>query len=122
MAFLRSVIHLLWMGITVVPYALAIMLGTLCGVRGLPLYRIARAWLSLCISGARALLGIRVRISGMENLPQGEKDGVILLVKHQSTYETFLMPTIMPHPLAYVFKKELLRVPFFGWAIGRLDM
>ena len=110
------------MGITVVPYALAIMLGTLLGVRGLPLYRIARAWLSLCISGARVLLGIRVQISGMENLPQGEKEGAVLLVKHQSTFETFLMPVIMPHPLAYVFKKELLYVPFFGWAIGRLDM
>jgi len=32
------------------------------------------------------------------------------------------MPTLMPHPLAYVFKKELLYVPFFGWAMGRLDM
>ena len=32
------------------------------------------------------------------------------------------MPAIMPHPLAYVFKKELLYVPFFGWSIGRLDM
>jgi len=33
-----------------------------------------------------------------------------------------LLPTLMPHPLAYVFKKELLYVPFFGWAMGRLDM
>ncbi|EJE53654.1 1-acyl-sn-glycerol-3-phosphate acyltransferase [Acidovorax sp. CF316] len=122
MALIRSIIHLLWMATTVMPYALLIMLGTLFGVRGLPLYRIAAAWLSLCISGARVLLGIRARVSGMENLPQGEHDGAILLVKHQSTYETFLMPTIMPHPLAYVFKKELLYVPFFGWAIGRLDM
>jgi 1-acyl-sn-glycerol-3-phosphate acyltransferase len=32
------------------------------------------------------------------------------------------MPAIMPHPLAYVFKKELLYVPFFGWSIGLLDM
>jgi 1-acyl-sn-glycerol-3-phosphate acyltransferase len=47
---------------------------------------------------------------------------VILLVKHQSTWETFALPAIMPHPLAYVFKKELLRIPFFGWAIGCLDM
>jgi 1-acyl-sn-glycerol-3-phosphate acyltransferase len=46
----------------------------------------------------------------------------ILLLKHQSTWETFLMPSIMPHPLAYVFKKELLWVPFFGWAMGRMDM
>lgn len=86
------------MGITVVPYALAIMLGTLLGVRGVPLYRIARAWLSLCISGARVVLGIRAEVTGMENLPQGANEGAILLVKHQSTYETFLMPVIMPHP------------------------
>jgi 1-acyl-sn-glycerol-3-phosphate acyltransferase len=26
------------------------------------------------------------------------------------------------HPLAYVFKKELLRIPFFGWSIGAIDM
>jgi 1-acyl-sn-glycerol-3-phosphate acyltransferase len=28
----------------------------------------------------------------------------------------------MPHPLCYVFKRELLMIPFFGWAMGRLDM
>ena len=32
------------------------------------------------------------------------------------------MPTLMPHPLAYVFKQELIYVPFFGWAMGRMDM
>jgi 1-acyl-sn-glycerol-3-phosphate acyltransferase len=122
MSLIRSVLHMLWMSLTVIPYAIAILLGALFGVRGRPLYRIAAAWLGLCISGARVMLGIRTRVSGMENLPQGEKSPAILLVKHQSTFETFLMPPLMPHPLAYVFKKELLYVPFFGWAIGRLDM
>jgi 1-acyl-sn-glycerol-3-phosphate acyltransferase len=28
----------------------------------------------------------------------------------------------MSHPLCYVFKRELLLVPFFGWAMSRLDM
>jgi len=28
----------------------------------------------------------------------------------------------MPHPLAYVFKRELLYIPFFGWAMARMDM
>jgi 1-acyl-sn-glycerol-3-phosphate acyltransferase len=60
-------------------------------------------------------------VEGEEHLPTDNKPAV-LLVKHQSTYETFLMPVIMPRDLAYVFKKELLYVPFFGWAIGRLDM
>jgi 1-acyl-sn-glycerol-3-phosphate acyltransferase len=122
MSLIRSILHMLLMLVTVVPYAIAILLGALFGVRGQPLYRIAAAWLGLCISGARVLLGIRTHVTGMENLPLGKKSPAILLVKHQSTFETFLMPPLMPHPLAYVFKKELLYVPFFGWAIGRLDM
>jgi len=47
---------------------------------------------------------------------------VVLAPKHQSTWETFALPVLMPHPLSYVFKRELLWIPFFGWAIGSLDM
>ena len=121
MPLLRSIVHALWMLITVVPWAI-IMLVASIWVRGKPLYWMAARWLGWAIDGARLILGIRVRVVGMEHLPQGETSSAILLVKHQSTFETFLMPTLMPHPLAYVFKKELLRVPFFGWAMGRLDM
>lgn len=107
--------------ITVVPWGI-IMLIASCWVRGNPLYWMAARWLRWSIDGARLILGIQTRVQGMENLPRGETSPAILLVKHQSTLETFLMPTLMPHPLAYVFKKELLYVPFFGWAMGRLDM
>lgn len=110
------------MGVTVVPYTLAILLVRLFGASARTRYRIARAWLALSVDAARWILGIRVRVQGMEHLPQGEKAGAVLLVKHQSTFETFLMPALMPHPLAYVFKKELLKIPFFGWSIGSLDM
>ena len=114
---------MLWMGVTVVPYALAIVLCAAVGVGSATRYRIAATWLGMVsLSSARVILGIETRIIGMENLPQGDKTAALLLVKHQSAFETFLMPAIMPHPLAYVFKKELLYVPFFGWAIGLLDM
>ena len=76
----------------------------------------------LAVAGARWLLGIRTRVTGWDNLPTGQTSAAVLLLKHQSTFETFLMPTLMPHPLAYVFKKELLQVPFFGWAMSRMDM
>ena len=122
MAWLRSMLHFAWMGVTVVPYSFLILGLAACGVRGERLYRRAAAWLRLAIEGARVIMGVRYRIQGLEHLPTGSTSPAILLVKHQSTYETFLMPVIMPHPLAYVFKKELLRVPFFGWGIGRLDM
>ncbi|MFO6421776.1 lysophospholipid acyltransferase family protein [Hylemonella sp. W303a] len=121
MIFLRSVLHALWMLVTVVPWAIMMLTASLF-LRANPMYWLAVGWLSLAIRGARVLLGIKVRVTGMENLPQGETSQAILLVKHQSTLETFLIPTLMPHPLAFVFKKELLYVPFFGWAMARLDM
>ena len=121
MPLIRSVVHMLWMLVTVIPWALIMLVASIWR-RGIPLYWMAARWLGWAIDGARVILGIRHRITGWDNLPQGETSPAILLVKHQSTYETFLMPTIMPHPLAYVFKKELLYVPFFGWAMGRLDM
>ena len=121
MSFIRSVIHALWMLVTVVPWGIIMCVNSLWK-RGIPLYWMAVRWLSWAIGGARLILGIKYRVTGMENLPQDKLAGAILLVKHQSTYETFLMPTLMPHPLAFVFKRELIYVPFFGWAMARLDM
>ncbi len=122
MAALRSTLHMAFMFVTVIPYSLVIVLARLLGARGDQLYGMAQKWLTLSVDAARVIMGIRYQIQGQEDLPLGETSPAILLVKHQSTYETFLMPAIMPHPLAYVFKKELLYVPFFGWAIGSLDM
>lgn len=122
MPLIRSVIHMLWMGVTCIPYTLAILVVRLFGASARTRYRIARAWLKLSVDSAGWFMGVRYRLQGMEHLPTDPQQGVVLLVKHQSTYETFLMPAIMPRPLAYVFKKELLQVPFFGWSIGSLDM
>ena len=122
MSLIRSVLHMLWMVITVIPYTLAVLLTKLLSGSADKAYGVARAWLKLSVDSARVIMGIKYRVQGMENLPTDPDQGVVLLVKHQSTYETFLMPAIMPRPLAYVFKKELLKVPFFGWSIGALDM
>ena len=120
-SLLRSAVHMVWMLVTVAPWGVIMVLASL-RVRGAPLWWMAVRWLGWVIDGARVILGIQVRVSGMENLPVGVTSPALLVVKHQSTLETFLLPTLMPHPLAYVFKKELLYVPFFGWAMGRLDM
>jgi 1-acyl-sn-glycerol-3-phosphate acyltransferase len=121
MSLLRSILHALWMLVTVIPWAIWMVTASLW-CNGEQMFWKASRWLGWQIDGARILCGIQVRITGMENLPTGKTSPAILLSKHQSTFETFLFPSIMPHPLAYVFKKELIYVPFFGWAIGRMDM
>jgi len=119
---LRSVVFVLWLIATVVPWAVISIIGSIF-LRGTPLYRLTTFWLRFAIAGARWICGVRWRIEGMDNLAQADRGGpMIVLPKHQSTWETFAFPQLMPHPLCYVFKRELLMIPFFGWAMARLDM
>lgn len=118
---LRSVLHTLFMAVTVVPWAIAVLVAAPF-LNSTQIYWMCAGWLKLAVSSGKLMLGIRNEVIGYENLPVGSTAPAILLLKHQSTWETFCMPTLMPHPLAYVFKKELLYVPFFGWAMGRMDM
>ena len=110
-----------WMFITVIPWGLTLVVISVW-VRRTPLWWFAVNWFRLVIWGSRTILGIQVRVTGLEHLPVGATSPAILLSKHQSTLETLLIPTLMPHPLAFVFKRELLRIPFFGWSMARLDM
>ena len=45
---------------------------------------------------------------------------VIVLAKHQSTWETIFFHWYLP-PLAWVLKRELLWLPLFGWALATLE-
>ncbi len=120
---LRSFLFVLWLAATVVPWALVALLLSIF-IRGKPLYWPTMFWLRIAVWGAKVICGVRYRVHGLQHLPTAhdENAAVVLAAKHQSTWETFAFPTFMPHPLAYVFKRELLYVPFFGWAMGRLDM
>lgn len=77
-------------------------------------YRIITLWNRLVVAAARGLLGIRYEIRGMENLPDHP---VIVMAKHQSAWETIALPILFP-PQSMVLKKELLRIPFFGWGLA----
>ena len=120
---LRSALFVLWLAVTVVPWALGVLVLSIF-VRGAPVYWACVGWLRVAIWGARTICGIRYRVQGMEHLPTAAdaKSAVLLASKHQSTWETFAYPGLMPHPLAYVFKRELLYITFFGWAMARMDM
>ena len=118
---LRSVLHTLFMAVTVVPWALAVLVAAPF-LNSTQIYWMCAGWLKLAVASGQLILGIRNEVMGFENLPVGSTAPAVLLLKHQSTWETFCMPALMPHPLAYVFKKELLYVPFFGWAMSRMDM
>jgi 1-acyl-sn-glycerol-3-phosphate acyltransferase len=118
LAALRSVLYILYLTVTVIPWALTVMVVALFAPRRF-VYWLCVGWLRNATAAARVICGVKARLHGMDRLPDAP---VVLLPKHQSTWETFAFPGLMPRPLSYVFKRELLYIPFFGWAMARLDM
>jgi 1-acyl-sn-glycerol-3-phosphate acyltransferase len=66
-------------------------------------------WLQICC-------GIRCRIEGLENIPD---QPCVVFCRHESTWETLFLQTLLA-PQATLIKRELLRIPFFGWAFALL--
>ncbi|MCP5153452.1 MAG: 1-acyl-sn-glycerol-3-phosphate acyltransferase [Ectothiorhodospiraceae bacterium] len=60
--------------------------------------------------------GLRHEVSGLENAPDRP---CIVLCKHQSAWETLALAGYFV-PQAWVVKRELLRIPFFGWGLAAL--
>jgi 1-acyl-sn-glycerol-3-phosphate acyltransferase len=77
-------------------------------------YRFVNLWTQATMWLLRRLNGVEIEISGLENLPRGEP--VVVLANHQSQWETFYLQLLLT-PQATVLKRELLLVPFFGWAL-----
>ncbi len=116
MSALRSLLFLLFQTLVTPLYA-AVML-VLFWIPRVPMYRIAAHWCWINLQGARWICGIRWRAIGSENIPDGAaRTPHIVLSKHSSTWETLALTMYFP-PLAYVAKKELLSIPFFGWGFA----
>ncbi len=79
-------------------------------------YPLVTAWARLNIWVLKVVCGVKYQVEGTEHLPQGT---AIALVNHQSTWETMALTFILP-PQVWVLKKELLRLPFFGWGATTL--
>lgn len=70
----------------------------------------AVAWARLGIWSARVICGIRVEVTGWENLPPGP---ALIASRHQSAFDTMVWFTLLPK-CCYVMKMELLRIPLMG--------
>lgn len=119
----RSLLVFSWMVVSVIPMGLLLVLLSLVVDDRKLWWWIAVPWLRGVIGAARMVGGVQYRVHGEEHLPpEHDMRRVVLCAKHQSTWETFFFPSMTPHPLSYVLKKELLRIPIFGWCLSRLRM
>lgn len=61
------------------------------------------------------LFGIRVRARGLENVDPNRP--YVFMSNHVSHADSPALARVIPHPLHWVFKKELARIPVFGWVL-----
>ena len=114
-AFLRSVVYeILRFVITVIFAVIALLTFPF---KPITRYRIITAWSRLVMGLGRVICGVSYRVVGRDNIPQ---DPCIVLSKHQSAWETLAYQVILP-PQVWVLKRELLRVPFFGWGLAMMS-
>ena len=76
-------------------------------------YRMVNLWLFANIYGLKVLCGVHWRVDGLENIPDSP---VVVMSKHQSTWETFYLPMTINRAV-YVAKRSLARIPIFGWSL-----
>ena len=77
-------------------------------------YRLISSYARTMIWLLKVICGIRHRVTGLENIPENP---CVVLCKHQSAWETLALQVIFP-PQAWVLKRELLWLPFFGWGLA----
>ncbi len=76
-----------------------------------------KTFCSVILYLSRVICGIRWKVEGLENLPD---QACVVASNHQSTWETFFLQLLIS-PQSTVVKKELFAIPFFGWALKRLN-
>lgn len=95
---------------------------SIIGILILPLprtwrYAVITRWSVVTIAWLRLSCGLGWTVQGRENIPGGP---AVILCKHQSAWETIALQLIFPRQ-CQVLKRELLRVPFFGWGLASLN-
>jgi len=65
----------------------------------------------------RLILNTKVIFHGLENLQKVER--FFIASAHQSMFETFVLQAPLRFPI-FILKKELLRVPLFGWYLKKI--
>ena len=66
-------------------------------------------------TGILWISGIKLKISGMENI--SSKQTYVFVSNHSSQYDIVTLQKAIPNRMSIVFKKELAKIPVFGWQL-----
>lgn len=113
MIWLRSVLFTTLMFLSVLPWSVVVIIGRLFG-EGMS-YRLVVMWTQGNLWLCKRLCRLDYRVEGRHHIPVDGNH--VALIKHSSAYETLAQMLLFPRQ-AWVLKRELELLPFFGWALA----
>jgi len=78
---------------------------------------IATFWIINILKVLKHICGIDWAVDGIDNIPDKP---FVIMANHQGPWESLFLQTLIL-PTSSIIKKEILFIPFFGWAISRLN-
>lgn len=112
---LRSTVFWVWSILNTLVMALPVLLGRLFSYEFSA--DMSMVWARANLWGLKTFCGISWNVEGVEHIPTKP---CIVLSKHQSTFDTYIIPTFLPR-MVYVAKRSLAIIPIFGWALLALN-
>ena len=79
-------------------------------------WRVVTQWCRFNVCWLAVTCRIRTEVEGRENIPA---EPAIVLSRHESAWETLALQRYFA-PQVWVLKRELLRIPFFGWGLATM--
>lgn len=77
---------------------------------------IMRTWSKILLIFA----GVKVTVTGLENIEKGKS--YIVVSNHQSNMDIPVLDAHLPLYITFIAKKELFKIPFFGWGLRGAGM
>lgn len=111
MTALRSLLFLIWFALISIVLSL-IFVPVLLLPRGATVW-LARLWARITFWGLKVFAGIGFEVRGTP--PKGP---VLVAAKHMSMWDTLALYLVLDAP-GIVLKRELLRIPFYGWFLWK---
>ncbi len=114
MLFLRSL--LFYIGMVLATFVFSFIALFLLPLPLQQRYKIMKGWAYFILWWLKKTCNLTYQVEGIENIP---KSASLILSQHQSAWETIAFQKIFPIQI-WILKREILKIPFFGWAIAIL--
>lgn len=109
---LRIRAFLFYLGMFIITPIFALLVILMFPLSNITRSRMASYWSHCSLAWLKLTCNLTFTVHGRENIPDHPS---IILCKHQSAWETIALQVIFP-PQIWVLKRELLLIPFMGWA------